>query len=170
VKGAKEVAVEFHSLSKTYNMTGWRIGFAVGNAEALAALNKLKSNVDSGAWLAIQWAAVAALTGPQDCVEENRKAYQRRRDLLLDGLAGLGWKIEKPKATFYVWAPVPNGGTSADFAALLLKQAGILVTPGSAYGEQGEGFVRLALTVQGGDPEGRIREMLKRIEEKIPLR
>jgi LL-diaminopimelate aminotransferase len=170
VPGAKDVAVEFHSLSKTYNMTGWRIGFAVGNPEALAALSKLKSNLDSGAWLAIQWAAVAALTGPQDCVEENRRAYQRRRDLLIDGLAALGWKIEKPRATFYVWAPVPNGQTSADFAGLLLKDAGILLTPGSAYGERGEGFVRMALTVQGGDAEGRIREMLKRIKEKIPLR
>jgi len=163
VPGAKEVAVEFHSLSKTYNMTGWRLGFAVGNAEALAALNKLKSNLDSGAFLAIQRAGVAALSGPQDCVQEIRAVYQRRRDLLIDGMASVGWQIPKPPATIYVWAPVPRGYTSADFAGLLLKDAGILLTPGAVYGPHGEGFVRLSLTVQGGNAEAKIAEAVRRV-------
>jgi LL-diaminopimelate aminotransferase len=167
VPGAKDVAIEFHSLSKTYNMTGWRLGFAVGNAEALAALNKLKSNVDSGAFLAIQRAGVAALSGPQDCVREACAAYQRRRDLLIDGLNGLGWKLDKAQATFYVWAPVPQGYTSEQFASILLKDAGILLTPGSAYGLQGEGFIRMALTVQGGRPEERLREAVERIRTRV---
>ncbi len=170
VEGAKEVAVEFHSLSKTYNMTGWRIGYAVGNPDALVALGKLKSNLDSGAFLAIQEAAVAALTGPQDCVAQMLAIYQRRRDLLVDGLRQLGWPAHKPKATFYVWVPTPTGYTSAQFAQLLLEDMQVLVTPGSAYGKQGEGFIRMALTVQASDPEARIREMLQRIKRKLDLR
>lgn len=170
VEGAKEVAIEIHSLSKTYNMTGWRIGFAVGNAQALDALEKLKSNVDSGAFLAIQRAAVAALTGPQDCVERMRSIYQRRRDLLVDGLADIGWQVPKPKATCYVWAPVPDGYTSAGLAETLLREAGVLCTPGSAYGPHGEGFVRFSLTVQGGRAEERIAEAVQRIKEKVRLR
>jgi LL-diaminopimelate aminotransferase len=169
VAGAKEVAIEIHSLSKTYNMTGWRIGYAVGNAKALDALEKLKSNVDSGAFLAIQWAAVAALSGSQHCVDEMRAIYQRRRDLLIDGLAELGWRVPKPKATCYVWASVPTGEPSAQLAAMLLREAGILVTPGSAYGEHGEGYIRLSLTVQGEHPEERIVEAVSRIGEKVPL-
>ena len=169
VEGAKEVAIEIHSLSKTYNMTGWRIGFAVGNAEALNALEKLKSNVDSGAFMAIQRAAVAALTGPQDGPEKVRAIYQRRRDLLVDGLARIGWRIPKPKATCYVWAPVPRGYSSAALAEALLREAGVLVTPGSAYGEHGEGYVRFSLTVQGGRPEERIVEAVARIKEKVKL-
>lgn len=169
VEGAKEVAIEFHSLSKTYNMTGWRIGFAVGNARALESLNKLKSNLDSGAFLAIQRAAVAALTGPQDCVQQVCQVYQRRRDILIDGLNSLGWELEKPRATFYVWVPVPQGHTSAEFAAILLKQAGILLTPGAAYGNEGEGFIRMALTVQGGKPEEKLQQAVARIKEKIKV-
>lgn len=164
VEGAKEAVIEIHSLSKAYNMTGWRIGFAVGNPAALDALEKLKSNVDSGAWLAIQRAAAAALTGPQDCVARMREVYQRRRDLLVDGLGAIGWHISKPKATCYVWAPVLPGYTSATMAEALLRDAGVLVTPGSAYGECGEGFIRFSLTVQGGQPETRIREAVARIK------
>lgn len=170
VPGAKEVAVEFHSLSKTYNMTGWRIGYAVGNPQALEALGKLKSNLDSGAFLAIQEAATAALAGPQDCVAEMRAIYQRRRDLLVEGLRKLGWPVEKAKATFYVWTPTPEGYTSAQFAELLLSQTQVLLTPGNAYGTQGEGFVRMALTVQASDPEARIGEMLERIGSTLDLK
>jgi LL-diaminopimelate aminotransferase len=170
VEGASDTAIEIHSLSKTYNMTGWRIGFAVGNAEALNALEKLKSNVDSGAFLAIQRAAVAALTGPQDCVDAVRAIYQRRRDLLVDGLAGIGWRMPKPAATCYVWGPVPKGYTSAGLAETLLRDAGVLATPGSAYGECGEGYVRFSLTVQGANPEDRIVEAVARIKEKVKLR
>jgi len=170
VPGAKEVAVEFHSLSKTYNMTGWRIGYAVGNPQALQALGKLKSNLDSGAFLAIQEAAAAALAGPQDCVSQMMTIYQRRRDLLVEGLRKLGWPVEKPKATFYVWMPTPKGRTSAEFAQALLSQAQVLVTPGGAYGGQGEGFIRMALTVQAADPEARIREMLERIARAPDLK
>jgi LL-diaminopimelate aminotransferase len=169
VEGAGDVAVEIHSLSKTYNMTGWRLGFAVGNSEALAALEKLKSNVDSGAFLAIQRAGVAALTGPQECVQQMRETYQRRRDLLIDGLAEAGWPIEKPKATCYVWAPVPDGYTSAGLAESLLREAGVLATPGSAYGDLGEGYVRFSLTVQGERPEERIVEAVARIKERVRL-
>lgn len=169
IGGAKDVAIEVHSLSKTYNMTGWRLGYAVGNADALDALEKLKSNVDSGVFLAVQRAGAAALAGPQDCVERMRQLYQRRRDLLVDGLAEAGWRIPKPRATCYVWAPVPTGYGSADLAEALLRDAGVLVTPGSAYGQMGEGYVRFSLTVQGDRPEDRIVEAVSRIEEKVPL-
>ncbi len=169
VEGAKEVAIEMHSLSKTYNMTGWRLGFAVGNAEAVEALEKLKSNVDSGVFLAIQRAGVAALSGPQECVERMRQIYQKRRDLLVEGLAGIGWKVPKPKATCYVWAPTPKGYTSAGMAEALLQEAGVLVTPGSAYGKYGEGYVRFSLTVQGTRQEERIVEAVSRIKEKVRL-
>jgi LL-diaminopimelate aminotransferase len=169
VEGAKEVVIEIHSLSKTYNMTGWRLGFAVGNAEAVDTLEKLKSNVDSGVFLAIQRAGVAALSGPQECVERMRQIYQKRRDLLVEGLAGIGWQVPKPKATCYVWAPTPKGYTSAGMAEALLREAGVLATPGSAYGKYGEGYVRFSLTVQGGRPEERIVEAVSRIKEKVPL-
>jgi LL-diaminopimelate aminotransferase len=167
IEGAKDVAIEIHSLSKTYNMTGWRLGFAVGNAQALDALEKMKSNVDSGVFLAIQRAAVAALSGPQDCTDAMRAVYQQRRDLLVDGLASIGWEVPRPRATCYVWAPVPNGYTAAGLAEALLRDAGVLVTPGSAYGSYGEGYVRFSLTVQGGNPEERIREAVARIKEKV---
>jgi len=170
VPGAKEVAVEFHSLSKTYNMTGWRIGYAVGNPQALEGLGKLKSNLDSGAFLAIQEAAVAALTGPQDCVAEVTAMYQRRRDMLVEGLQKLGWPTQKARATFYVWTPTPEGYNSAEFAQFMLSEVQALVTPGSAYGSQGEGFIRMALTVQGSDAEGRIRELLDRLSRAPALK
>jgi len=170
VPGAKEVAIETHSLSKTYNMTGWRIGFAVGNPEALAALEKLKSNVDSGAFLALQRAAAAALNGPQECVDKVRQVYQRRRDLFVSGLQELGWPVEKPRATFYVWAPCPRGYTSSEMAETLLRETALLCTPGSAYGALGEGFVRFSLTVQGRNQEARIQEAVSRIRDRLDLK
>jgi LL-diaminopimelate aminotransferase len=169
VDGGKDVAIEIHSLSKTYNMTGWRLGFAVGNADALDTLEKLKSNVDSGAFFAIQEAGVAALAGPQDCVDQMRQIYQRRRDLLTDGLAEIGWTILKPQATCYVWAPVPNDMTSAGMAEALLRDAAVLAQPGSAYGVHGEGYVRFSLTVQGERQEERIVEAVQRIKERVRI-
>lgn len=159
IEGAKEVAVEYHSLSKTYNMTGWRIGFAVGSAEVLAGLGRVKTNLDSGVFQAIQVAGIAALTGPQDCVERNCRIYQERRDALVDGLASLGFRVGKPRASFYVWVAVPPGRTSQGFTADLLARAAIVTTPGDGFGPHGQGYVRCALTVD----IGRIREAVERI-------
>ena len=145
--GAKEVGIEFHSLSKSYNMTGWRIGMAVGNATMIGALKTLKSNIDSGIPQAIQYAAIAALTGSQDCVDEHNALYQRRRDLVVEGLNKIGLKCISPKASLYVWARVPDGYASAEFTADLLEQVGVVVTPGNGYGRNGEGYVRLSLTI-----------------------
>ncbi len=142
--GAKDVGIEMHSLSKTYNMTGWRIGFAVGNKDIVAGLGKVKTNVDSGAFEAIQEAAIVALSGSQDCVREMNRVYRERRDALLVGLSELGLEVKPPKATFYVWARVDRKST--DFAKLLLEKAGIIVTPGIGFGEYGEGYIRFALT------------------------
>ncbi|HEX9883139.1 MAG TPA: LL-diaminopimelate aminotransferase [Desulfobaccales bacterium] len=147
VPGAREVGIEFHSLSKTYNMTGWRLGMAVGNREVLAALGKIKSNIDSGAFDAIQIAGIAALDSDQSCVKENCAILQERRDLLVGGLQKLGYDVEFPKATFYVWLSVPPGLTSMGFTTHLLEQAGIVTIPGMGLGASGEGYVRLALTV-----------------------
>ena len=157
--GAKEVGVEFHSLSKTYNMTGWRLGFAVGNRDVIAALGQIKSNIDSGAFNAVQWAGIAALEGDQTPVESMRKIYEERRDILIAGLEKAGLRPDVPKATFYVWCPTPSGFTSKDFTALLLREAGIVTTPGSGFGDPGEGYVRMALTVSAD----RIREAVERI-------
>lgn len=145
--GAREVGVEFHSLSKSYNMTGWRIGMVVGNAEMVNTLYTLKSNMDSGVPLAIQYAAIEALSGPQDCVKEHNATYQRRRDLVLNMLKSIGLEAEPPKASLYIWARVPEGQTSVDFTTSLLEEAGIVVTPGVGYGKSGEGYVRISLTV-----------------------
>jgi LL-diaminopimelate aminotransferase len=145
--GAKEVGVEFHSLSKSYNMTGWRIGMVVGNAEMVDALKRVKSNLDSGIPQAIQYAAIGALTGPQDCIQEHNAIYQRRRDLVIDVLNGIGLEAKPPKASLYVWAKVPEGYTSVDFATDLLEKSGVVVTPGVGYGKHGEGYVRLSLTL-----------------------
>ena len=145
--GAKEVGVEFHSLSKSYNMTGWRIGMVVGNAEIVGALKTLKSNLDSGIPQAIQYAAIEALTGPQDCIEQHNNTYQRRRDLVIDMLRCIGIEAEPPKASLYVWAKVPEGYTSVEFTNDLLEQVGVVVTPGIGYGKNGEGYVRLSLTI-----------------------
>lgn len=144
--GAKEVGVEFNSLSKTYGLAGARIGFCVGNLEVVKHLKLLKSNMDYGMFLPIQKAAVAAIIGDQTCVETTRAAYEKRRDVLCDGLNAIGWKIPKPEATMFVWAPVPESFTSSEeFAVELVKKSGVLVTPGSAFGPSGEGYVRMAL-------------------------
>ena len=160
VPGAKEVGVEFHSLSKTYNMTGWRLGMAVGNHEVLAALGKIKSNIDSGVFNAIQIAGIAALDSDQSCVWDTCRIYQERRDILVEGLQKLGYDVEPPKASFYVWLPVPEGMTSMGFTTHLLEKAGIVTIPGNGLGTPGEGYVRLALTV----PKERIKEALRRLK------
>lgn len=144
VRGAKDVGIEMHSLSKTYNMTGWRIGFAAGNRDILEGLGKVKTNVDSGAFEAIQEAGIAALSGPQDCVSDMNRTYKERRDALLIGLRELGLEVKPPKATFYVWVHV--NGPASDFSKMLLEKAGIVATPGIGFGEYGEGYVRFALT------------------------
>jgi len=159
VSGAKDVGIEMHSLSKTYNMTGWRIGFAVGNSEIIAGLGKIKTNVDSGAFEAVQEAGIAALSGSQDCVCKMNRIYMLRRDALLVGLSELGLAVKTPKATFYVWANV--NGKAADFSKMLLEKAGIVATPGVGFGEYGEGYVRFALT----QPVERINEAVERIRK-----
>ena len=164
VPGAKDIGIEFHSLSKTYNMTGWRLGFAVGNARIIDGLGQIKSNIDSGAFNAIQLAGIAALESDQACVVEMQKIYQERRDALIGGLKKIGLSPEMPKATFYVWCPAPPGYKSKDFTKLLLSEAGIVTTPGSGFGEPGEGYIRMALTVN----KDRIEEAVSRIG-KIPL-
>ena len=146
-EGVMEVGLEFHSLSKSYNMTGWRIGMVVGNATMINALRVLKSNIDSGIPQAIQYAAIEALTGPQACIQEHNAIYQRRRDLLVDILNSIGVKAKPPKAGLYVWAKVPSGFTSVEFATDLLEKVGVVVTPGTGYGKNGEGYVRLSLTI-----------------------
>lgn len=159
--GAKEVGIEFHSVSKTYNMTGWRAGWAVGNADAVQALGRLKSNLDSGVFQAVQYAAIAALNGPRDEVQALCELYRERRDLVVDTLNGLGWRLEKPRATFYIWAPVPSGHTAVSFAELVLEKAGVVVTPGTGYGAQGEGYFRISLTL----PAPRLVEAMQRIRD-----
>lgn len=147
VEGAKEVGVEFHSLSKTYNMTGWRIGWVCGNATVVKGLAKFKENIDSGVFKAIQEAGIAALEGSQDCVEEMRHIYRDRRDVFVKGLEDMGWKVNNPQATFYIWAHVPSGYTSMEMASLLLEKAHVICTPGNGFGPSGEGYIRFALTV-----------------------
>jgi LL-diaminopimelate aminotransferase len=161
VEGAKEVGIEFHSLSKTYNMTGWRIGWASGNKDLIAALAKVKSNIDSGIFSAIQLAGIAALEGPQEHLKDMCALYQERRDILIAGLNSLGWQVRTPKATFYAWIKVPKKINSLKFAALLLEKTDIVVTPGVGFGEYGEGYIRMALTV---DKE-RIKEALERLKK-----
>jgi len=157
--GAREVGIELHSLSKTYCMTGWRVGFAVGNADALGALGRLKTNVDSGVFVAVQRAGVAALTGPQAPVAERLAVYQRRRDRVVEALTALGWDPPRPRATFYVWLRAPGGASGAAFAADVLERTGVVLTPGRGYGEEGEGYVRLSLTT----PDDRLEEALDRL-------
>ncbi|MEK6679479.1 MAG: LL-diaminopimelate aminotransferase [Nitrospirota bacterium] len=161
VDGAKEVGIEFHSLSKTYNMTGWRIGFAVGNKEIISALGKVKSNLDSGVFEVVQEAGIEAMTCDQSIVEDIRKVYQERRDVLVAGLKSLGIEFEIPKATFYVWLRTPKGFTSADYTAHLLNKAGIVTTPGNGFGDDGEGYVRIALTVK----KERMLEAIERMKK-----
>ena len=159
--GSREVVIEFHSLSKTYNMTGWRIGWACGNPQLVAALAKVKSNIDSGIFSAIQLAGVAALNGQQDYLKSICDFYQQRRDILMDGLTDLGWQAIKPKATFYVWTKIPPKAQAISFAAHLLKEANVVVTPGVGFGEHGQGYIRMALTVS----EARIKEALQRLKK-----
>ncbi len=161
IPGAKDVGVEFHSCSKTYNMTGWRIGWVCGNAEIVRALGKLKDNYDSGVFQAVQEAGSAALTGSQDCVAEMRKIYKERRDVFVPALRKLGWAVFNPPATFYVWTRVPQGLKSAQVAERLLDEAHIVCTPGNGFGPSGEGYVRFALTV----PVKRLQEALARLEK-----
>lgn len=159
--GAKEVAVEFNSLSKTFNLAGCRIGYVVGNPVAIEALARVKSNIDYGVFVAVQQAGVAALTGPQEFTRENAAVYERRRDVLLDGLAAAGWKIPRPKATMFVWAPVPPGFDSRSFAIALLEKVGVSVIPGIGFGARGEGYVRIALVRD----EDTLREVVRRVEK-----
>ena len=161
--GAKEVGVEVFSLSKGYNMTGWRVGAILGNADAIQTYWRLKTNVDSGLFEAVQLAAVAALTGPTKPLEEMNKIYSRRRDLVVATLRDIGVDVESPKGTIYVWAPVPKGHTSTSFAELVLEEAAVVVSPGSMYGRSGEGFFRISLTT----PDARLTEALERMREHL---
>ena len=161
--GAKEVAVEFFSLSKSYNMPGWRVGFCVGNETLVAALARMKSYLDYGMFTPIQVAAIAALEGDQSCVSEIRDMYQSRRDVLCEGLTALGWPVQKPKATMFVWAPIPEplkAMGSLEFSKLLLQEAKVAVSPGIGFGEYGEGFVRFGLI----ENEQRTRQALRNIK------
>ena len=157
--GARDVAIEFHSLSKTYNMTGWRIGMAVGNATAVDALYRVKSNLDSGVFQAVQQAAIAALEGPDDPIEEHNRTYQRRRDRVVEVLQSRGLRVRPPKASLYVWAGIPEGYTSIEFAARVLEETDVVVTPGIGYGPSGEGFIRISLTT----PDDRLDEAMHRL-------
>lgn len=164
VPGARDIAIEFHSLSKMYNMTGWRLGFAVGNPDAVATLAKIKSNIDSKQFPAVAEAGAEALRSIGN--DETIAVYQRRRDQLCDGLNALGWKVTKPKASFYVWAKVPTPGlTSAQFCNELLKRAQIVTIPGNGYGTEGEGYVRMSLTLLGDREGERFAEAVHRIAE-----
>ncbi|MBO6503874.1 MAG: LL-diaminopimelate aminotransferase [Kordiimonadaceae bacterium] len=161
---AREIAVEFTSMSKTYSMAGWRVGFAAGNKDLVGALTRVKSYLDYGAFTPIQVAAVAALNGPQDCVELHRNTYQKRRDILIEGLAAAGWSVPSPKASMFAWAPLPEAfkpmGSMA-FTKLLLEHAKVAVSPGAGFGEYGEGFVRIGLV----ENEHRIRQAIRNIKK-----
>ena len=163
--GARDVGIEFHSLSKSFNMTGWRMGMAVGNADMIKALFQIKANLDSGVPQAIQEMSIEALTGPQDCIEENRIIYQRRRDRVVSALRSMGLTVEVPQASLYIWARIPDGFSSAEFAARLLEDIDIVVTPGSSYGQYGEGYIRLSLTT----PDEQVEKGCQRLESwQIP--
>ena len=163
VPTAKDIAVEFSSLSKTYSMPGWRVGFAVGNKKLIEALTKIKSYLDYGAFTPVQVAAIAALNGPQDCVEDIRSIYLKRRNILVEGFTRIGWKMDHPKSTMFVWAPLPkkflNMG-SLEFSKLLLKNGKVAVAPGIGFGINGEGFVRIGLV----ENENRIRQAIKNVK------
>jgi len=159
--GGIEAGIEFHSLSKSYNMTGWRVGFAIGNRDLVAGLRRVKTNVDSGTFAAIQWAGVEALANCREELGENIRVFQRRRDLFVDGLRDRGWEVGKPRGTFYAWARIPGGADSMGFAKRLLDTLGIVATPGVGFGSSGEGYVRFALTVG----EERLEEALQRLED-----
>lgn len=160
-EGARDVGIEFHSLSKSFNMTGWRIGMAVGNTTLIDALFRIKSNVDSGINQAVQRMAITALDGPQDCIEEHNAIYQHRRDVLVKALRACGLRVNDPKASLYVWAKVPPNFTATELAARLIDDIGVVVTPGNAFGPSGEGFVRLSITT----PTERVEEGARRMLE-----
>lgn len=164
-KGAMDVGIEFHTLSKSFNMTGWRIGMAVGNAKLINALMRVKSNLDSGIPQAIQYMAIEALTGPQEGIADTVRIYQRRRDRLCAALKDMGLEVTPPKASLYVWAHVPPDYTSAQFAAKLIDEAAVVVTPGSGYGKYGEGYIRLSLTLSDADLEKGV-DRLKKLKLK----
>ena len=159
VEGAKEVAIEFHSLSKTFNMTGWRLGMAVGNKDLIAGLGKVKTNVDSGQFQAIQEAGITALSLPEEEVQKIRDIYRERRNAMIKALEDVGLEVYKSDATFYLWVKVPKGYTSAEFVSLLLDKCGIVCTPGNGFGQYGEGYFRISLTV----PTERLLEAVERI-------
>jgi LL-diaminopimelate aminotransferase len=160
IPGAKEVGIEFHSLSKTYNMTGWRIGWAAGHPDVIKTLGALKSNLDSGVFQAVQYAGIAALEGPQECVRQVCAIYQERRYIAAQGLRSLGWNPDLPVGSFYMWVPVPAGYNSTDFAEVVLERSGVVITPGIGYGKCGEGYFRIALTLK----KERITEAFTRIK------
>ena len=168
IKGANTQAVEFHTLSKSYSMAGWRLGFAVGNRDILASLAKTKSYVDFGIFRAVQAAAISALLGPQDYVQQLVETYRKRRDLFVGGLNRIGWDMPMPKSTFYVWAGIPlkfSALTSLEFATLLVQEAGVVAAPGTGFGEYGEGYVRFALV----EPEPRLKDAVKRIDRILRM-
>ena len=160
VPGARDVAIEFNSWSKIYNMTGWRIGMVVGNETMIDALMRVKSNIDSGIPQAVQRMAIEAVYGPQDCIDEHNAIYQRRRDRIVEVLRRVGLEVDTPKASLYVWAKLPEGVTSADYAARLIEDTGVVVTPGRGYGLNGEGYIRLSVTT----PDDRLEEGMRRLE------
>jgi alanine-synthesizing transaminase len=164
VPGADDIAIEFYSMFKTYNMPGWRVGFMVGNKTLVAALAKIKSYLDYGTFTPIQVAAIAALEGPQDCVVEIREMYQRRRDVLCEGLNAMGWTVKKPKATMFVWAPIPEPYRqmgSLEFSKKLLRDAKVAVSPGIGFGSYGDDHVRFGLI----ENEHRIRQAVRGMKE-----
>ena len=169
VPGAKDIAIEFTSMSKTYSMAGWRVGFGAGNKDLVSALTRVKSYLDYGAFTPIQVAAVAALNGPQDCIDLHRETYKKRRDVLVEGLAAAGWDIPSPKASMFAWAPIPEDfremGSMA-FSKLLLEHAKVAVAPGIGFGEYGEGFVRIGLV----ENEQRIRQAIRNIKKLMANR
>jgi LL-diaminopimelate aminotransferase len=158
--GAKEVGVEFHSLSKTYNMTGWRIGWMAGNQDVVEIMGRYKSNIDSGIFPAIQYAAIAALDGPRDVITGLQKMYQERRDAAVEGMRELGWSFQLPRGSFYIWVKVPQGYTTTEYCEFILDNARVIITPGNGYGQYGEEYFRVALTVDAA----RIREAMARIK------
>ena len=168
VEGAKDVAVEFHSLSKTYNMAGWRMGLCVGNAKILKTLAKTKGYIDFGLFKPIQYAAIAALTGPQDCIAKQVEIYRRRRDVMVKALKEIGWDVPTPEASFYLWARIPDkysALTSMEFVSLLIKETGVAIAPGTGFGEYGEGYVRFALV----ESEEKLIEAAKRIKRLLDM-
>jgi LL-diaminopimelate aminotransferase len=165
INGAKEIAVELGSLSKTYNMTGWRIGYIVGSKEIIKSLSSLKSNMDSGQFTPIQKAAAFALNSDQSSISRHNQVYMERINIVLNGLASIGLKVDPPKGSFFIWAPVPAGYTSISFVTSVLEQTGVIITPGNAFGPSGEGYFRISLTV----PNPRLYEAMNRIKQKLEL-